>query len=58
VIEEIATGVERDMRGDPLQLGDRVTWTERNRHRFPLAELGSAFKKAAERSVLRAAIVP
>src|SRR5437773_10480020 len=28
VIEEIGTGVERDMRGDPLRVGDRVTWTE------------------------------
>jgi len=28
VIEEIGAGVERDMRGDPLRVGDRVTWTE------------------------------
>ena len=28
VIEEIGTGVGRDLRGDPLQVGDRVTWTE------------------------------
>jgi alcohol dehydrogenase len=28
VIEEIGPGVERDMRGDPLRVGDRVTWTE------------------------------
>ena len=28
VIEEIGAGVGRDMRGDPLQVGDRVTWTE------------------------------
>jgi alcohol dehydrogenase len=27
-IEEIGAGVERDMRGDPLRVGDRVTWTE------------------------------
>ena len=28
VIEEIGSGVERDMRGDVLRRGDRVTWTE------------------------------
>ena len=28
VIEEIGPGVERDMRGDSLRVGDRVTWTE------------------------------
>src|SRR5262245_58545642 len=27
-IEEIGPGVGRDMRGDPLRPGDRVTWTE------------------------------
>jgi D-arabinose 1-dehydrogenase-like Zn-dependent alcohol dehydrogenase len=28
VIEEIGAGVERDLRGDGLRVGDRVTWTE------------------------------
>lgn len=28
VIEEIGPGVERDLCGAPLQVGDRVTWTE------------------------------
>jgi alcohol dehydrogenase len=28
VIEEIGAGVERDLRGEPLRAGDRVTWTE------------------------------
>lgn len=27
-IEEIGMGVEKDMRGDPLTVGDRITWTE------------------------------
>jgi putative phosphonate catabolism associated alcohol dehydrogenase len=28
VVEELGAGVERDMRGDRLRAGDRVTWTE------------------------------
>ena len=28
VIEELGTGVGRDLRGEPLRAGDRVTWTE------------------------------
>ncbi|MFQ5994908.1 MAG: zinc-binding dehydrogenase [Acidiferrobacterales bacterium] len=28
VVEQIGDGIERDMRGDPLMVGDRVTWTE------------------------------
>jgi alcohol dehydrogenase len=28
VIEELGAGVERDLRGDRLRAGDRVTWTE------------------------------
>ena len=28
VIEEIGEGIEQDMRGDPLKIGDRVTWSE------------------------------
>ena len=28
IIEELGQGVERDMRGDRLQRGDRVTWSE------------------------------
>ena len=28
VIEELGAGVERDLRGDALKTGDRVTWTE------------------------------
>ena len=28
VIEELGPGVERDLRGEPLRAGDRVTWTE------------------------------
>ncbi len=28
VIEEIGAGIEKDMRGEPLRVGDRVTWTE------------------------------
>ncbi len=28
IIEQIGDGVSRDMRGDPLAVGDRVTWTE------------------------------
>ena len=28
VVEQLGEGIERDMRGDPLAVGDRVTWTE------------------------------
>ena len=28
VIVEIGQGIERDMRGDPLKIGDRITWSE------------------------------
>lgn len=28
VVEQIGAGIDRDMRGDPLSVGDRVTWTE------------------------------
>lgn len=28
IIEELGPGVERDMRGDPLAAGDRITWSE------------------------------
>ena len=28
VIEEIGEGIETDMRGDPLKVGDRITWSE------------------------------
>ncbi|MCZ6848320.1 MAG: zinc-binding dehydrogenase [Alphaproteobacteria bacterium] len=28
VIEEIGEGIEKDMRGQPLGLGERITWTE------------------------------
>ena len=28
VIEELGTGIDKDMRGDPLQVGDRITWSE------------------------------
>jgi NADPH:quinone reductase-like Zn-dependent oxidoreductase len=28
VIEEIGEGIEKDMRGDPLKVGDRITWSE------------------------------
>jgi alcohol dehydrogenase len=28
VIEELGAGIETDMRGQPLGLGDRITWTE------------------------------
>src|SRR5881394_2417885 len=28
VIEEIGAGIEKDMRGDPLNVGDRITWSE------------------------------
>ena len=28
VIEEIGAGIDKDMRGDPLKVGDRVTWSE------------------------------
>ncbi|HEY7242563.1 MAG TPA: zinc-binding dehydrogenase [Xanthobacteraceae bacterium] len=27
-IEELGEGIEKDMRGDPLKLGDRITWSE------------------------------
>jgi len=27
-IEEIGQGIEKDMRGDPLKVGDRITWSE------------------------------
>ena len=30
VIEELGNEIERDMRGDPLGTGDRVTWTPGN----------------------------
>jgi putative phosphonate catabolism associated alcohol dehydrogenase len=28
VIEEIGEGIDKDMRGDPLKVGDRITWSE------------------------------
>jgi alcohol dehydrogenase len=28
LIEEIGDGIKNDMRGDPLKLGDRITWSE------------------------------
>jgi alcohol dehydrogenase len=28
VVEALGPGVERDMRGDPLAIGDRITWSE------------------------------
>ena len=28
VIEEIGDGIDKDMRGDPLEVGDRITWSE------------------------------
>src|SRR5438270_4516628 len=28
VIEQIGAGIEKDMRGDPLKVGDRITWSE------------------------------
>ena len=28
IIEEIGEGIDRDMRGDPLKVGDRITWSE------------------------------
>jgi alcohol dehydrogenase len=28
IIEEIGEDIERDMRGDPLKIGDRITWSE------------------------------
>lgn len=28
VIEEIGEGIDRDMRGEPLNVGDRITWSE------------------------------
>jgi putative phosphonate catabolism associated alcohol dehydrogenase len=28
IIEELGSGIERDMRGDPLRRGDRITWSE------------------------------
>jgi alcohol dehydrogenase len=27
-IEELGAGIDRDMRGDPLAIGDRITWSE------------------------------
>jgi alcohol dehydrogenase len=28
VIEELGEGIDKDMRGDPLEVGDRITWSE------------------------------
>jgi putative phosphonate catabolism associated alcohol dehydrogenase len=28
VIEQIGAGIEQDMRGEPLKIGDRITWSE------------------------------
>lgn len=28
IIEEIGAGIDKDMRGDPLKVGDRITWSE------------------------------
>lgn len=28
LVEEIGEGIENDMRGDPLKVGDRITWSE------------------------------
>ena len=28
VIEELGEGIDKDMRGDPLKVGDRITWSE------------------------------
>ena len=28
VVEEIGAGIDKDMRGDPLGIGDRITWSE------------------------------
>jgi putative phosphonate catabolism associated alcohol dehydrogenase len=28
VIEQIGDGIDKDMRGDPLRIGDRITWSE------------------------------
>jgi putative phosphonate catabolism associated alcohol dehydrogenase len=28
VIEELGEGVDKDVRGDPLEIGDRITWSE------------------------------
>ena len=28
VIEELGEGIDNDMRGDPLEVGDRITWSE------------------------------
>ena len=28
IIDEIGDGVDKDMRGDPLKVGDRITWSE------------------------------
>ena len=28
VVEQIGEGIHKDMRSDPLKVGDRVTWTE------------------------------
>lgn len=32
IIEQLGAGVTRDMRGDPLAVGDRITWTEYFHH--------------------------
>lgn len=28
IVEEIGAGIDKDMRGDPLRVGDRITWSE------------------------------
>lgn len=28
IIEKIGSGIDKDMRGDPLKIGDRITWSE------------------------------
>ncbi len=28
IVEEIGAGIDKDMRGDPLKVGDRITWSE------------------------------
>ena len=32
VIDQLGTDIKRDMRGDPLAIGDRITWTEYFHH--------------------------
>ena len=32
VIDQLGADIERDMRGDPLAVGDRITWTEYFHH--------------------------